>query len=73
MAYWSAGFVAMALVAAALRLCGLVALSPLDAWALFLIGLILAVISMLLNSRMTVPYRPDEHPRVRPPLIKGPQ
>jgi uncharacterized membrane protein YtjA (UPF0391 family) len=66
MAYWAAGFVAMAVVAAALRLCGLVALSPLDAWALFLVGLILAVISLLLDSRVPVPYRPEEHHRDHP-------
>jgi uncharacterized membrane protein YtjA (UPF0391 family) len=73
MAYWSAGFVVMAVVAAVLRLSGLVALSPLDAWALFLVGLILAVITLLLNSRVPVPYRRDEQHRDHPSLTKGPQ
>lgn len=73
MAYWSAGFVAMAVTAAALRLCGLVALSPLDAWALFLVGLILAVMSLLLNSRVSVPYRRDERHHDRPSMSKGSQ
>lgn len=59
MAYWAAGFMAMALSAAALHLCGVVALSPLDAWALFMVGLILAVMSLLLNSRVPEPYRPE--------------
>ena len=58
MAYWAAGFMAMALSAAALRLSGLVALSPVDAWVLFLVGLILALMSLLLNSRAQTPYRP---------------
>lgn len=60
MAYWAAGFTAMALSAAALRLSGVSALSPLDAWALFLVGLILALMSLLLNSRAPAPYRQDE-------------
>lgn len=59
MAYWAAGFMAMALSAAALRLCGMLALSPLDAWALFLVGLILSVMSLLLNSRVPEPYRQE--------------
>ena len=56
MAYWAAGFMAMALSAAVLRLCGLVALSPLDAWVLFLVGLILALMSLLLNRSAPAPY-----------------
>jgi uncharacterized membrane protein YtjA (UPF0391 family) len=60
MAYWAAGFMLMAVTAAGLRLSGLAALSPLDAWALFLVGVILALMSMLLNSRTPAPYRQDK-------------
>ena len=77
MAYWAAGFMAMALTAAALRLSGLVALSPLDAWALFLVGLLLALMSLLLNSRTAEPYLREKpgasRTRVHSPQAKGPQ
>jgi uncharacterized membrane protein YtjA (UPF0391 family) len=59
MAYWAAAFLAMAFSAAVLRLCGLAALSPLDAGALFLVGVILGLMSLLLNNPDAVPYRED--------------
>jgi uncharacterized membrane protein YtjA (UPF0391 family) len=50
MAYWAVAFMAMALAAAALRMTGIGGLSQLDAWALFLVGLLLGLMSLLLDS-----------------------
>lgn len=54
MFYWSAVFLVIAIVAALFGVTGVAGLSKEIAWMLFLVGLVLAVISMLLGRRSSL-------------------